>query len=622
MKKHLKFQTLLGLVVIVSMLLAAVPMGTAKAANLSFQGGTWSGETNVGVTGRETVVYDGSLYHMWYGSADEKSLYHVTSADPANFTSTPSAVTINDWQTGDEVASSAIVRDNGVFYMVKYSAGTNQRFSIYTSMDGNSWIAKGQVFDIAQLPTAPAGTQWNKIDAPSLFKEADGSYKLFFQAKTQDTATGKIYTYTIYFAIATESLSMIADGNADNDFIQPTVALSPSQVTNLNTSLLQVMHPWVVKAGDSYYMWFSAYFTGTEQTLGMATSPDGYTWTASADNPIFFTTYAAEPSVIKVGNTWHMWYNTSAGIMHRSMVDTEEVKVVIDPTKVQRGRIFTATVLGTSHDLNGVEVHMNFDASRLQVVDADLTTDGTQIALGTGLANYYVASNSADNSAGTIDFVYAQQERVPVTGTNLVLATITFEAKPDALEGAANVGFTSATFAGNAFTVASTGMGDLTATSDTIDILADTEIHGHITLQGRPTANSNHVGTVVTLTKAGATVGTDTTEADAQYDFVGLDAGASYSFTAHKDGYLNVTWAAQTLDAKSYIIPTVMLLGGDAFVDAYNTINVNDLSAIASVFSTNGSSFTDINGDGTVNILDLSMAGANYNKTAQTITPW
>jgi hypothetical protein len=75
------------------------------------------------------------------------------------------------------------------------------------------------------------------------------------------------------------------------------------------------MHPWVVKDGDVYYMWYSAH-NGTDQhRLGMAKSTDGLNWVKSPGNPILPDPTAgyAEPSVIKDGNTWRMWLIARAG---------------------------------------------------------------------------------------------------------------------------------------------------------------------------------------------------------------------------------------------------------------------------------------------------------------------
>lgn len=90
--------------------------------------------------------------------------------------------------------------------------------------------------------------------------------------------------------------------------------------------------------------------------------------------------------------------------------------------------------------LFGAEFHLTFDAGKLEVVDADATTDGVQIALGSFLSNDFVAQNTASNTAGTVDFGVSQMSpHGPVSGSG-VIATITFKGKAN---GSAALNFSS-----------------------------------------------------------------------------------------------------------------------------------------------------------------------------------
>ena len=90
--------------------------------------------------------------------------------------------------------------------------------------------------------------------------------------------------------------------------------------------------------------------------------------------------------------------------------------------------------------LFGAEFHLTFDASRLEVVDADAATEGLQVALGSFLSNDFVAQNTASNTAGTVDFGVSQMSpHGPVSGSG-ILASITFKGKA---AGAAALGFSS-----------------------------------------------------------------------------------------------------------------------------------------------------------------------------------
>lgn len=115
------------------------------------------------------------------------------------------------------------------------------------------------------------------------------------------------------------------------------------------------------------------------------------------------------------------------------------------------GATFTvAIVVDAACDVDAAEAHLNFDPTKLQVVDAS-SDPGIQIAPGTALPS--VAQNAVDNSLGRIDFAAAQgaalaglaaqpngRARAAVTGA-FTLATITFRAV-----GATGTGGTPLTF--------------------------------------------------------------------------------------------------------------------------------------------------------------------------------
>ena len=80
--------------------------------------------------------------------------------------------------------------------------------------------------------------------------------------------------------------------------------------------------PSVIFVGNTYHMWYDGTdgtigIDGTTSRIGYATSPDGFTWTKYAANPIFDVgspdTWDDEsvfnPKVIFKDNTYHMWYS-------------------------------------------------------------------------------------------------------------------------------------------------------------------------------------------------------------------------------------------------------------------------------------------------------------------------
>jgi hypothetical protein len=80
-------------------------------------------------------------------------------------------------------------------------------------------------------------------------------------------------------------------------------------------------------------------------------------------------------------------------------------------------------------DLYGLEVHLSFDPSLVEVLDADADAPGVQLAAADWLAGAFVAVNQADNAAGRIDFAATLLNPAePVSGDH-VFATFTLRAR-------------------------------------------------------------------------------------------------------------------------------------------------------------------------------------------------
>ena len=84
-------------------------------------------------------------------------------------------------------------------------------------------------------------------------------------------------------------------------------------------------------------------------------------------------------------------------------------------------------------DLYGLEVHLTFDPTLVEVVDADATRTGVQITGADWLKDAFIAANQVDNASGKIDFgATLLNPASPVNGSKAV-ATITFKAKQDGI---------------------------------------------------------------------------------------------------------------------------------------------------------------------------------------------
>ena len=78
-----------------------------------------------------------------------------------------------------------------------------------------------------------------------------------------------------------------------------------------------VRQPTVIKDGDTYEMWYGGVMEGGDDSyaVGYATSTDGINWTKDSSNPVFESLATGwdnesveDPSVIKDDGTYRMWY--------------------------------------------------------------------------------------------------------------------------------------------------------------------------------------------------------------------------------------------------------------------------------------------------------------------------
>lgn len=281
-------RSLLAAVVIVALLIGFAGMQSVQAqtpTSQTLQVANWAAPvTLANVTGRPTVIYDGMTYHMWYTVTEGGDLHYTSFTDPANIPA--GTATVTGLVAGHQ-SSPAVVKEGDTFYMVNYTDTAEKSFSLYTSTDGAAWTQGDVIFTGVGLPV-----DFQKIDAPSLIQD-NGDYKLYFQVRAADN------TYSLYAAISTTLNGTYTLANGDNPILTPGASGA--------WDAYRLQHPMVVKDGANYYMWYVGYPNGGTQRLGFAFSTDGITWTKGAGSPIL-SGRVAEPSVLKAGDTWHLWY--------------------------------------------------------------------------------------------------------------------------------------------------------------------------------------------------------------------------------------------------------------------------------------------------------------------------
>ena len=115
------------------------------------------------------------------------------------------------------------------------------------------------------------------------------------------------------------------------------------------------------------------------------------------------------------------------------------------PQQVEVGGVASVQLrLEDVNNLYGIEVHLTFDASLVQIEDDDAARDGVQIAVGDIPYPEFSVQNMVDNMGGRLDYAVVQLGPRPAASGSGVVATIRFRGVS---EGTSPIRFTSAKLA-------------------------------------------------------------------------------------------------------------------------------------------------------------------------------
>ncbi|MGB8644401.1 MAG: cohesin domain-containing protein [Anaerolineae bacterium] len=166
----------------------------------------------------------------------------------------------------------------------------------------------------------PAGLSWVKYSGnpvvtgsicglgsamrPSIVFESANNYKMYF---TTVPGNGT----QIYLATTTDGGATWTCANGGSAVLPHGGAGAFDEV--------RAMTPTVIKDAGAYKMWYAGRNAASVYAIGYATSPDGITWTKNPTAVLqvgspstWDSQYVREPSVVKIGSTYHMWYSGTA----------------------------------------------------------------------------------------------------------------------------------------------------------------------------------------------------------------------------------------------------------------------------------------------------------------------
>ncbi|MFC1755629.1 LamG-like jellyroll fold domain-containing protein, partial [Thermoproteota archaeon] len=288
-----------------------------------------------------------------------------------------------DRGTGWDVTHSGhtprVMKEGGVYKMWFTGYGgspAKYRIGFANSTDGIEWTkyAGNPVIDVG------ADTTWDDYYVfPGNVVKEDGVYKMWYSGHDSSY-------YAIGFANSTDGINW--NKYASNPVMSRTSSSWHSG---------GVVHPYVIKEGGVYKMWYA----GSDGTnwigIGFANSTDGLTWNEYAGNPVMRISDAGEwddfhtygPSVIKDGDVYRMWYagNTGSNLRIGYAVSDDGLSW----TKYEDNPVIDIGVEGTYDDTHAYMPGVFKDGNNMRVYYT--MHDGSYLRV--GLANTTIGIKSS-----------------------------------------------------------------------------------------------------------------------------------------------------------------------------------------------------------------------------------
>ncbi|MFA8343188.1 MAG: hypothetical protein ACEPO8_09500 [Rhodothermaceae bacterium] len=277
--------------------------------------GSWESK----YTNSPSVIFDGTLYKMWYTGFDGTNyrIGYATSSDGINWIKYTSNPVLDIGNTGawdsKRVLSPTVIYD-GIEYKMWYSGSADDgtyRIGYATSPDGISWTKHSG----NPILTSGAAGSWDSyyVSGPTVLYDGN-NYKMWFSGYDEQN---------IKIGYATSS-----DGINWNKYSgNPVMSNDPGN----SWEAIHVDGPTVLFDGKNYKMWYSGFGT-TSYKIGYASSADGINWTRSSENPVldlgnsgtWDNTHVFYPTVLYDGIKLRMWYHGSSGTSYSIGYATDE----------------------------------------------------------------------------------------------------------------------------------------------------------------------------------------------------------------------------------------------------------------------------------------------------------
>lgn len=311
-----------------------------------------AGSWDSGGVGRESVVFDGTQYLMWFTATSALEIGEATSSDGVHWTKSATPVLgggpAGAWDQGGVDGVSVLW--NGTAYLMYYT-GSNGTF----------------VSDIG-LAVSNNGVDWAKYPGNPIVRSSPGSFDGYFMRYPDVLFDGGTYRMW-YTARSSPALNdsigyaTSADGIHWSKFAgNPVITAGSSQ----RDAYLAARYPSVARIGTSYLMVFL--LTNLSDDISYAVSQDGLHWNVS-DNVLLTNTNSSSdwdlipyyPAIVVSGSEVQLWYSgkstnippgpaiglATCGILAVTTTSTSTTTLTTTPT-TSSTQVVTSTEDGTT----------------------------------------------------------------------------------------------------------------------------------------------------------------------------------------------------------------------------------------------------------------------------------
>jgi predicted GH43/DUF377 family glycosyl hydrolase len=252
------------------------------------------------------VIFEGNTYRMWY-QGSHSGANHIGYATSLNgYTWLKHGIVLSAGNPGDWDSSSiglGSVLWNGTDYLMWYTGSNGITYpggsvGFAVSTDGINWVK------YAGNPVlTPSGNDQNYIATPYVIS-LKLTYNMWYSGKGGSSPNVNKILYATSF-----------DGIHWSKW--PSPVLTPS-TDPMAWDSAGVYSPAVIWNGQIFGLWYSGINqTGLVPRIGFSTSPDGGSWTRSANNPILTpgppdswdSSGVEQPSVVQAGGNYMMFYD-------------------------------------------------------------------------------------------------------------------------------------------------------------------------------------------------------------------------------------------------------------------------------------------------------------------------